>query len=329
MRAPDFWNSPSPGAAALLAPLGWVYRGVRAGHVALASPWNAGAPVACVGNLVAGGAGKTPLALDLARRITERGIAVHFLTRGYGGDGSIARRVDPERHDAARVGDEALLLARVAPTWVGADRRASAEAAIADGAQVLLMDDGFQNPSIEKDVSVLAIDGAVGFGNHLLMPAGPLREPIAAGLVRAHAAVILGEDERGVAAEIERLAPGLAVHQARLAPDEAARGLKGRRVLGFAGIGRPAKFFATLAEIGCEIAETRTFADHHPYAPAEIDGLLERADALGAVAVTTAKDAARLSDEARAGVTVVEVALEWRDESAAEGLVDDILAARV
>lgn len=312
MRAPEFWHRSGYPVAELLTPLSWLWTlGARLRRAA-ARPWTAPAPVICVGNLVAGGAGKTPVALDLGARLTRAGKAVRFLTRGHGGALAGPVKVDGLRHTAAEVGDEALLLAGIAPTWVARNRLAGAEAAAADGAQVIVMDDGFQNPTLAKTLSLLVIDGGYGLGNGLVMPAGPLREPLADGLARARAAVLIGEDEHGV---LGRLG-GATVLRADLVPGSEAAALSGKPVFAFAGIGRPRKFFATLERIGARVVGTRAFADHHPYTAGDVASLLREAKAAGATPVTTAKDAVRLSPEARAEIAVLTVRLAWRDEAA-------------
>src|SRR5689334_14659171 len=216
--------------------------------------------------------------MNLSRLLAARGKAVHVVTRGYGGQLAGPLAVDPARHGAEEVGDEPLLLAAAVPTWVARDRAAGARAAVAAGAEILLLDDGFQNPALAKDLSLLAVDGGYGFGNGLVMPAGPLREPFGAGLARAQAVVLIGEDEAGVVRTIEAGLGRLKLLRADLVPAaDAAAELAGRRVLAFAGIGRPAKFFVTLERLGAEIAETRAFPDHHPYAASEIETLLAAA----------------------------------------------------
>jgi tetraacyldisaccharide 4'-kinase len=307
---------------ALLAPLGAIYAAATARRVAR-SGWRAPVPVLCVGNATAGGAGKTTVALDLGARLQARGVAFAFLTRGYGGRATTALRVDPAMHDAATVGDEALLLAEVGPTYVTADRAAGARAALADGAQALVMDDGLQNPTLHKDCSLLVIDGEAGFGNGRPIPAGPLREPVAAAAARCRAAVLIGPDRAGARA---MLPPGLPVLTARLQPGGALAALAGRPVVAFAGIGRPEKFFGMLAAAGVRPAASRPFPDHHRYAPREIVALIAEADRLGAVLATTPKDAARLAPADRARVTVVGVRLAWDDAAAIEALLTDLLA---
>jgi len=322
MRAPEFWDRPTPALAALLlAPLAWVYGRIVAARVARPPDWRAPVPVVCVGNVVAGGAGKTPVVLDVGQRLAARGLDVHFLTRGYGGRTRGPLRADPDRHEAAEVGDEPLLLARARPTWVAADRAAGARAAVDAGAQILVMDDGFQNPSLHKDLSLLVIDGGYGIGNGRVIPAGPLREPLAAGLRRAGAVVMLGQDIAGLESKLA----GRSVLRAEVVPEDGQR-LAGRSVLAFAGIARPRKFFATLKSLGCRLAETRGFPDHHPYREGEVDALLARADELGAVAVTTAKDAMRLPPDHRPRIEVLEVGLRWHDESALDAILAPLLA---
>lgn len=321
MKTPAFWYRPPGLAATALAPLGALYGLVGRRRMA-AVPHRVGVPVICIGNLVAGGAGKTPVALAVATALRARGLAVHALTRGHGGHEHGPLRVDPLRHRAGDVGDEALLLAAELPCWVARDRAAGAEAAIAAGAQILVMDDGFQNPGLFKDLSLVVADGAVGFGNGRLIPAGPLRERVADGLRRADALVIVGEDRAGVTAHAQ--AHDLPVLHARLAPADDAIDLSGRRVLAFAGIGRPEKFFATLEALGADVVARDPFADHHPYRPAEIAALLDRAAALDALPVTTAKDAVRLAPEQRAHIRVLPIVVTWRDPGALDRLLDPV-----
>jgi tetraacyldisaccharide 4'-kinase len=315
MHAPGFWRQDGF-LPALLAPLGALYAAGTARRVARAG-WRAPVPVFCAGNASVGGTGKTTLALDLGARLGARGVPFAFLTRGHGGQGGAARRVDPARHDAATVGDEALLLAALAPTYVGADRAAGARAALADGARALIMDDGLQNPTLEKSVSFLVIDGEAGFGNGKCLPAGPLREPPAAAAARCRAAVLIGPDRAGARAA---LPAGFPVLSARLEPAPDIAALAGP-VLAFAGIGRPDKFFDMLAAAGVALAGRRPFPDHHRYSAAEFSALLAEAARLGAVAVTTPKDAARLSPAQRARIATVGVRLVWEDDAAVAALL--------
>ena len=276
----------------------------------------------CIGNLVAGGAGKTPVALALGERLMARGRRVHYLSRGYGGTMAGPLRVDPTVHDALQVGDEPLLLAARAPSWVARHRPAGARAAVAAGAQVIVMDDGFQNPSLIKDLSLVVVDGEYGFGNGRTLPAGPLREPVASGLARAHGVVVMGEGT----AWRDSLAgyPKPILHGA-IEPAAGCASLAGRTVLAFAGIADPEKFFSTLEAMGCKLVGGHGFPDHHPYSADEIMTLVEAANAKDAVAVTTEKDHVRLPVEAKPMVEALRVEVAWRDPAAVDRLLDRLL----
>lgn len=316
-RAPSFWRHGARSLwPALLAPVAAVVGAATARRVARPG-WRAPVPVICCGNVTVGGAGKTTLTLDLAQRLAARGIAAHCLLRGYGGTARGPHRVAPG-DTAALVGDEALLLAAVAPTWVGGDRAASARAAVVAGARALLLDDGLQNPTLAKDLSLLVVDGASGFGNGRVLPAGPLREPVAAGAARCQAAVLIGTDATGALAQ---LPPGLPVLRARLQPAADIAALVGRRVLAFAGLALPDKFFTELEQTGVEVVARRPYPDHHPYTKTECRALLAEAARLEAVPVTTPKDAARLPADMRDRVRVVGVTMAWEDVRALEALL--------
>ncbi len=320
MRAPAFWAAERGGvSAAALTPLSWLYRLGARSHAALARPSRAERPVVCVGNFTVGGAGKTPTVLALAALLAVEGVRPHILTRGYGGSERGPLRVDPARHGADAVGDEALLLARAAPTWLCRDRPAGAAAAASAGANLLLMDDGMQTPGLAKDFCIAVVDGGAGFGNGRLLPAGPLREPLACGLSRAHALVLVGADREGALAA---LGPhDLPVIKASLVPGDEVRALRERPVVAFAGIGRPEKFFETLAENGCNVIARHAFADHHRYKPGEIAAIVDYAKERDAVPVTTEKDHVRLPPDARAAVHALSVTLVWRDPAALRSLL--------
>ena len=322
MRPPGFWFAPGPSAPAmLLGPLQAVTAHVTARRLARPG-WRAPVPVVCCGNVGIGGAGKTTLALDLALALRQRGVAVHCLTRGYGGRSvTTPLRVDAGRHDANLVGDEALLLAEVAPCWVGGDRAVSARAAIADGAEILLMDDGLQNPGLVQDWPLLVIDGTVGFGNNRLLPAGPLREPVEAATARGRYAILVGDDQTGIGTH---LPPALVRLQADLDMDPALSALRGHRLLAFAGIARPAKFFDALSASGLTVIATQGYPDHHRYRLHTLDRLQREADRLGALLVTTPKDAVRLPPDLRATVQVARGTLRCRDPAARTVLLDRI-----
>ncbi len=323
MKAPEFWRYDGA-LSRLLAPAAWAYQVGTDLNRRRVTPRGVGTTVICIGNLVAGGAGKTPTALALAGMLRGRGRRPHFLTRGYGGRISGPVRVDPALHTVAEVGDEALLLAARAPTWLAHDRVAGATAAVAADADTIVMDDGFQNPSLIKDLSILVIDAGYGFGNARLLPAGPLREPARHGLARADAVVLIETAGAAARAPLPVLPKHLPVLPARLIPDEDAMRFAGRRVFAFAGIGRPEKFFHTVRSVGAELVGQRSFRDHHVYDPQEIMRLVEDASAADAIPVTTAKDHVRLPAEARPMVEVLNVHLAFDAPTAVMELLDSV-----
>lgn len=327
MRAPEFWTTGAGPWPYLLAPAGWIYGAAGAVERSLTRGHKAAIPIICVGNLTAGGTGKTPVALTLARLLGESGIVPGFLSRGYGGRARGPLRVDPKAHGAGLVGDEALLLAASGPTWI-ADKRAAAVGRLIDaGIGVIILDDGHQDPALAKDFSIIVVDGETGFGNGRCIPAGPLREPVGAGLARAELVIVMGEDRAGVRECIAALDADLPVFSARLVPSPAAAALRGRRVFAFAGIGRPENFRATLEEIGVDLQGFRAFPDHHAYSAGDAATLLGEAAATDALAVTTVKDRVRLPATARAEVTVVEVEAVFGDEAGLRALISGAIAS--
>jgi tetraacyldisaccharide 4'-kinase len=317
VREPDFWQrGGEPWPARLLLPVAGIYAAATVLRRHLHRPYRPPVPVIVAGGLTLGGAGKTPLALAIAERLADR--HPHFLSRGYGGRARGPLLVDPARHDAREVGDEPLLLAGLQPTWVARDRAAGARAAVAAGAGALILDDGFQNPFLAKDLALLAIDGASGIGNGRVFPAGPLREPAGLALGRAHAVVRIGEDQAGIAELVAGRCPILA---ARLVPAPETAALAGQRLFAFTGIGRPEKFFASLRSIGADLVATRAFPDHHPFAAKEVEALLAEASGMKARAVTTAKDQVRLTAAARRQVIVFEVRLDFTEPAALDALL--------
>jgi tetraacyldisaccharide 4'-kinase len=302
MRAPEFWNRNDPLsrlAVALLAPVGSLYGATVEWNSRNAVPWRAPVPVICAGNLTAGGTGKTPVAIAVADALRARGRRPFFLTRGYGGRARGPLPVAPE-HSAAEVGDEALLLAATAPTIVSGNRQDGAHLAVEHGADVIVMDDGHQNFSLVKNLSIVVVDAQEGFGNGRILPAGPLREAVRAGLARADAVVLMGDGT-----------PQLdgfegTVLRARLEPADASV-LKGKRVVAFAGIGRPEKFFDSLRRLGAELVAEVPFGDHHVYTTDEIADLKAKARGENALLVTTEKDQMRLTAAEREGIAVLRV----------------------
>lgn len=306
MRAPEFWAKDGVAAQAL-APLGALY--ALAGRIrrAAATPVRLPVPVICVGNVTVGGTGKTPTALAVADLLRASGHKPWFLTRGYGGREAGPLVVDPARQDATAVGDEALLLSAGFPTVVSQDRPAGGRLAVAQGADVIVMDDGFQNPSLSKTFSILVFDGGAGLGNGRVIPAGPLREPLAEAAAHADLALIVGVDATGLRT---RLPAELPVLDATLIPNaDDAAALAGKPILAFAGIGRPEKFFESLRDLGADLRGTVAFADHHPFTATELANLRAEALRLKADLATTAKDLSRLAPADRAGILVLRVVL--------------------
>lgn len=319
MRAPSWWQERSSLLANILRPAGLVY-GAIAGSRMKRQGERADLPVVCIGNFTAGGAGKTPAALALAEFLEIAGESPAFLSRGYGGRLKGPVQVQPD-HRAFEVGDEPVLLAAMAPTIVSADRPAGARLAYEIGATALIMDDGLQNPSLQKDCAIAIVDGATGIGNGLSLPAGPLRAPMNVQWPAVDAVLVIGQGEPGEAVARQAAVLGKRVFKGSLVPDpKSAERLNGRKVLAFAGIGRPEKFFDTLRACGAIVEEPRAFPDHHPYNRSDLDSLRREAEERGLLAVTTEKDFVRITGLNGSGawesLMVLPVRLQLEDEAA-------------
>ena len=326
MQAPRFWYQPKGLRSKLFAPLGALYAAGTTRKLAQGARENVGVPVICIGNLTAGGTGKTPTVIAVLMMLAARGVTAHVVSRGYGGSLEGPVQVKEREHKADQVGDEPLLLAAFAPTWVAKNRAEGARAAVAAGAEVILLDDGFQNASLAYDLSLVVVDATRGFGNGAVIPAGPLREPVEAGLARADLVISIGPapaqrsfvGQWGAALTVP-LVSGV------LRPLETGIAFSGMRVLAFAGIGHPAKFFATLKALGAEVVRGEALSDHQPLSDALMARLTREAKLLGAQLVTTEKDAVRLPDALRREVLTVPVRLEIAHPDALDAALDQVL----
>lgn len=317
--APRFWYVPhATFQQRLLAPFSLLTRYAHRMRQSRIRPLTVSVPVICCGNLSVGGTGKTIVVRDLTQRLQARGHRPHILSRGYKARLKGPVRIDADIMTSRDAGDEPIMLARDAPVWIGRDRRQTALAAIGAGADCLIMDDGLQNPGLAKTLRIVIIDGAVGLGNRHVIPAGPLREDAERGLMNADAVILIGEDRTSLAAKIP---PGNIILRAQLIPDTDLRRLQGQRVIAFAGIGRPSKFFSMLSDSGITASREISFPDHHDYSDRDCQRLIGLSQSAKMQLVTTAKDAVKLPSWFREQVHVIHVALKWDQPDAVERLL--------
>jgi len=294
MREPAFWHAPSSWLSRLLTPLAAVYGEVAGGRMNKPGI-NVGIPVLCVGNYHVGGAGKTPTTLALVKLLREIGETPVVLSRGYGGKLKGPVKVSCEQHTAADVGDEPLMMAQQVTTVISRDRVDGAALARSTGASVIVMDDGFQNPAVNKDVALIVIDSERGLGNGRVLPAGPLRAPLDLQLTHSDALVVIGKGNAADPVATAITNQGGTVLRAHLTPDDVSvAALRGKRALAFAGIGDPQRFFRTLKASGIDVAAEKAFPDHHPYSTGDVDALVAQAARDALTLVTTEKDLVKL-----------------------------------
>lgn len=305
MKTPQFWQNKSM-VSNLLLPIGRLYSLATRLRIALVKPRKISRPVICIGNLTAGGTGKTPVAVSVAKLLQTQGKNPFFVSRGYGGElkGVL---VNNSLHTAAEVGDEPLLLSRQAPVIVNPDRYQGAVKALKSGAELIIMDDGFQNPGLKKDLSFLVFDGGFGIGNGFPVPAGPLREDFRQGLKRADAVIILGEDKQ----DLYRRIPDLPVFHGKVIPE--AVELSNKNAIAFAGIGRPEKFYQSMRDSGFNLVETIDFPDHHQYSEDELNRLIAKGKKSGAKIFTTSKDFVKIPHYLQKHFQVLEISIKWEE----------------
>jgi len=331
LETPFWWYRKKGVLALALTPLASLYGRVAEARAARVEPYRSKLPVICIGNFTAGGAGKTPTAIAIAALLKELGAKPAFLTCGYGGK-SKGPVLVAKGMSAEQVGDEPLLLAEAAPTMVAADRAAGAKAIETTDADVIVMDDGFQNPTVAKDLSLIVIDTGAGIGNGAVIPAGPLRAPLEPQMARADALIAVGDGGKAKPV-IEAFArQGKPVLKARMEPRQDRRWLSVLPVIGFAGIGLPSKFFDTLRNNGARLIDTRAYRDHYRYSERQARSLLKEAKDYDAMLVTTEKDWVRLPDDDGSDAAELKhrsrpfaIAIKFADAGAVKELVSDVM----
>lgn len=338
-RPPSWWYSSEPEAsfvARALHPIGLLYGELALLRWRLQTPYRSSLPVICIGNFVAGGAGKTPLAIAIAEKLKDQGETPFFLSRGYGGKITGPHLIDRDHDTASDVGDEPLVLVQHAPTVISRDRKAGALFIESQGATLIVMDDGFQNPTLKKDLSLIAVDRQTGLGNGKIIPAGPLRAPLAFQKDHADAVILLSEPSRQVHSHSAEALRGLPILAADIAPHGDTQWLSGAQIIAFAGIGNPEKFFATLRGLGADILAGHAFPDHHVFSEQDAKRLLGLARERDLPLVTTEKDWLRLSGRhgqagtlrEKAQILNIEIVFEQTTASQLTQLINDALQAK-
>ena len=316
MKAPQFWYEPNTWKAKFLYPLGYFYNLLTLLRGKLAKPQSYSCLTICIGNLNVGGTGKTPTTIALAKHFLKKGLQVHVVSRGYKGKFQGTFLVDPQKHKSDEVGDEPLFISEFTSVWVSNKRKNGIAAAENAGAQIVLLDDGFQDPSFHKDFSLIVVDGEKGFGNKKCMPAGPLRENIVQGFKRADALVIVGERIY----KFDTFPTHLKIIHSTLKPIETGMNWKEGKYLAFAGIADPSKFFKTLRSLGANLIDCVALSDHQKLDGQVLKRLERKANSAHALLVTTEKDAVRLSNTYRKKVLSLPVRIEFDDKSELENL---------
>lgn len=315
---PKFWHQPNSWLGCFLEPLSWFYRGGAALHQIFSKPYCADVPVISIGNFVLGGAGKTPVTRAVAQHLQQMGRVPHIISRGYGGVLKGPIQVDPTHHQFHQVGDEPLLLAKTAPTWVSKDRRAAVNLAIKAGADILLLDDGHQNYSLKKDICFMVVSATQGFGNGRIFPAGPLRQSFQAGLKNTSAIIFIGNNNDPLPESLSSIqCPLIRAHIVPIVPEPCS-------VLAFTGIGYPEKFRQTLLEAGYEVKVFKSFPDHYPYTEEDLRKLRMRARVERVNLITTEKDAMRIPPNSRDGILVLPIGLEFESDAALDSILGGI-----
>lgn len=308
MKTPGYWKNKNI-FSSILYPFGCLYNLATRLNIRFHKSQSINKPVICIGNLTAGGTGKTPVAVSIATLLQSLGKKPFFVTRGYGGKLKDII-VNQQIHSATEVGDEPFILSRQAPTVINPDRYQGAKKAVENGADIIVMDDGFQNPGLKKDLSFLVFDGGAGIGNGFGIPAGPMRENLTEGLKRAQAIIIIGEDKHN----LKQRFSALPVFEGSVVPCPVV--IDNPKAIAFAGIGRPQKFYTSLHEIGFDLKETYDFPDHHHYRIKELKNLIDRAETLGAELYTTAKDFVKIPADLQNRFKVLEIEVKWSDRNA-------------